>query len=327
MSAARDLPARPSLDSLRKQAKRLARDAGAGNGEALARVHAQLPRATLPLSTRDAQLVIAREYGFTGWPDLVAEVEKRLGRGLEWAASQAKVAIHDQDNDRLRALLAEYPALAAWRDESDQTLLDSTTSYAMDCSAPERERTYTRPVAAEMLIDAGAIVDTKTWEHVIKTGASAMLRLLARKNALPRTLVVLAALGDEAAVRAPVDESTDGLLIGRALMTACRFKHTDIALSLLERSIALDPELGRRIDRWRRSDGRKAFVEFLSQRPGLLWQKPEAAPWETFVIAQTGERTRPQRSARVPPLARRRTVGAPTRFHSGPDGVDAACLL
>src|SRR5829696_1402889 len=102
MSAARDLPARPSLDSLRKQAKRLARDAAAGNGEVIARVHAQLPRATLPLSNRDAQLVVAREYGFAGWPDLTAEVHKRLGHALEWAASQAKVAIHDEDNDRLR---------------------------------------------------------------------------------------------------------------------------------------------------------------------------------------------------------------------------------
>src|SRR3954467_14108668 len=90
MSAARDLPARPSLDSLRKQAKRLTRDAAAGNGEAIARVHAQLPRADLPLSNRDAQLVIAREYGFPGWPDLTAEVEKRVGRGLEWAVSQAE---------------------------------------------------------------------------------------------------------------------------------------------------------------------------------------------------------------------------------------------
>src|SRR5881394_4566216 len=98
MSAARDLPARPSLDSLRKRAKRLARDAAAGNGEAVARVHAQLPRAKLPLSNRDAQLVVAREYGFTGWPDLTAEVEKRLGGALEWAASQAKVAIHNQDH-------------------------------------------------------------------------------------------------------------------------------------------------------------------------------------------------------------------------------------
>ena len=121
MSAVRDLPARPSLDSLRKQAKKLARDAAAGNVEAIARVHAQLPRRALPLSNRDAQLVIAREYGFAGWQDLTAEVQKRLGRGLEWAASQAKVAIHDQDHERLRALLAELPdaglvAQRGWRD-------------------------------------------------------------------------------------------------------------------------------------------------------------------------------------------------------------------
>jgi hypothetical protein len=293
MSAARDLPARPSLDSLRKQAKRLARDAQAGNGEAIARVHAQLPRAKIPLSNRDAQLVVAREYGFVGWPALTAEVQKRVGGGLEWAAAQARVAIHNEDHERLRTLLAEYPALVSWRDESDQTLLDSTTSYAMDCSDPERERTYTRPVAAEMLIDAGATVDPKTFEHVIKTGASGMLGLFARKNALPQTLPVLAALGDDAAVRARLEESgerddaedssNEKIVISRALMTACRFKRVDVALRLLERSIALDPELGRRIDRWQ---SRKAFVEFLAHQPSLLWKEPEMGPWETFVVLQ-----------------------------------------
>ena len=292
MSQARDLPARPSLDSLRKQAKRLARDVAAGNGEAIARVHAQLPRAKLPLTNRDAQLVIAREYGFVGWHELTAEVQKRLGNAIEWAASQAKIAIHDQDHDRLRALLAEYPALVSWRDESHQMLLNSTTSYAMDASDPERERTYTRPVAAEMLIDAGATVERNTWMHVIRTGASGMLHLLARKNAVPQTLQVLAALGDEAAIRGWLEESgkRDGLeesaneqsVIDHALMTACRWKHTDVALRLLDRSIALDPQLGRRIDRW---DSRKAFVEFLSQQPGLLWHE-QTTPWETFVVAQ-----------------------------------------
>src|SRR5215831_12971401 len=99
MSAARDLPARPSLDSLRKQAKKLARDAAAGNGEAIARIHAQLPHQTGPLSHRDAQFVIAREYRFTGWSDLVAEVKKRSGHALEWAGSQAKVAIKKEDHE------------------------------------------------------------------------------------------------------------------------------------------------------------------------------------------------------------------------------------
>lgn len=294
MSQARDLPARPSLDSLRKQAKRLARDAAAGNGEAIARVHAQLPRAKVPLSNRDAQLVVAREYGFIGWSALTAEVHKRVGSGLEWAASQARVAIHNEDHERLRTLLADYPALVSWRDESDQTLLDSTTSYAMDCSDPERERTYTRPVAAEMLIDAGATVERKTLTHVIRTGASGMLHLFARKKAIPRTLPVLAAFGDDSAVRARLEgplerddaeeSSNEQSIIGHALMTACRFKHTDVALRLLERSIALDPGLGRRIDRWQSG---KAFVEFLAQQPGLLWHELET-PWETFVVLTLG---------------------------------------
>jgi hypothetical protein len=79
MSAARNLPARPSLESLRKQAKRLARATAAGNREAIARIEAQLSRAQIPFSNRDAQLVIAREYGFAGWPALLAEVNTRIG--------------------------------------------------------------------------------------------------------------------------------------------------------------------------------------------------------------------------------------------------------
>jgi hypothetical protein len=293
MSALKVLPARPSLDSLRKQAKKLARDAAAGNGEAIARVHAQLPRRALPLSNRDAQLVIAREYGFAGWPDLKAEVQKRLGRGLERAASQARVAIQNQDHDRLRALLTKYPALVSWRAEGGEALLDATTSYALDCSDPERERIYNRSLAAEILIDAGATVDRSTWEYVIYTGAAGMLHLLARKNALPLTLPVIAALGDDEAVRARIDEpqerdDTEGpderIVICRALMNACRFKHAGIASRLLERSVALDPDLGRRIDRWQ---GRQEFVEFLIQhQASWATEGPETKPWEAFVIRQ-----------------------------------------
>ena len=296
MSAVRDLPARPSLDSLRKQAKKLARDAAAENGAALARVHAQLPRATLPLSNRDAQLIIAREYGFDGWADLTSEVEKRLGNALGSIASQAKLAIHNEDYEQLRALLAEYPALVSWRGENGQTLVDFVTPYALDVSNPERERLFTRPLAAEMLIDAGIKIERSTWEYLIGTGASGMLHLLARKKAIPLTLPVLAALGDAAAVRAklesPQREDIDGLdervAIGRALMNACRFKHSALAMRLLDRAIELEPDLGRRIDAWQ---SREAFVEFLIQHPGTHWsgaptEEHENTPWESFVIRQ-----------------------------------------
>ena len=82
MTASKSLPERPSLESLRKQAKKLARDVAGGDVAALTRVRAHLPTARVPLTQRNAQLVIAREYGFAGWHDLVAEVSQRLGNGL-----------------------------------------------------------------------------------------------------------------------------------------------------------------------------------------------------------------------------------------------------
>src|SRR6185369_6049220 len=113
------LPARPSLDSLRKQAKKLARSIAAGDADAIARARAQLPQAKLPLSQRDAQLVQAREYGFQGWSDLLKEVKQRQGRGLEWAISEARRIIHNNNVDALRQLLAEYPALLSWTSDEN----------------------------------------------------------------------------------------------------------------------------------------------------------------------------------------------------------------
>src|SRR5579863_2328557 len=125
---ASNLPARPSLESLRKQAKKLARGTAAGDADAIGRARARLPQAKLPLSQRDAQLVLAREYGFPGWRDLVKEVKQRLGKGLDWAVSEARLIIHENDIEALRRLLAEYPALLSWKaHENDGGLLGVAT--------------------------------------------------------------------------------------------------------------------------------------------------------------------------------------------------------
>src|SRR5215471_7386475 len=135
------LPDRPSLESLRKQAKKLARGIAAGDAAAIARARAQLPQAELPLSMRDSQLVLAREYGFPGWQDLVKEVKQRLGTGLEWAASEARRIIHDNDVEGLRRLVAEYPALLSWRsDEYDGGLLGMATGSYGDSFDSFREQ-------------------------------------------------------------------------------------------------------------------------------------------------------------------------------------------
>ena len=139
----RSLPSHPSFESLRKQAKKLARQVGAGDAKALARVRAQAPDHAVPLSLRDAQLVLAREYGFAGWKDLRAAAMRMEGKGLEWAAAEAKAAIHDNNRGRLEELIAEYPALPAWKGEAGngdwgESLLGFATGSFGDSGDPYR---------------------------------------------------------------------------------------------------------------------------------------------------------------------------------------------
>src|ERR1041385_2955319 len=102
MTTSKSLPDRPSLESLRKQAKKLQRDATDGGGDATARGRGPLSNSDVLLTRRNALLIIAREYGYAGWWDLVAEVNKRQGKGLDWAITQSRRVIHDNDVEGLQ---------------------------------------------------------------------------------------------------------------------------------------------------------------------------------------------------------------------------------
>src|SRR5215471_19006625 len=200
------LPVRPSLESLRKQAKKLARGIATGDAGAIERARAQLPQAGLPLSQRDAQLVLAREYGFPGWMELLKEVKQRLGRGLEWAVSQARRIIHDNDVEGLRQLLADYPALLSWKaDENDSGLLGMATGSFGDSGDPFREEHFTRLACAEFLLDTGAVVAPSVCDGLIRSRAKGLIDLFRRRGLFPRTLKFFAALGDVDGVRACLD--------------------------------------------------------------------------------------------------------------------------
>jgi ankyrin repeat protein len=75
----RSLPARPSLESLRKQAKKLLRLLRARDPEALERLRRSHPRPPDVASLREAQLVVAREYGFVSWAALKTHAEGAHG--------------------------------------------------------------------------------------------------------------------------------------------------------------------------------------------------------------------------------------------------------
>lgn len=75
----RPLPSRPSLELEHKRAKTLLRQLRAGDPDALARARARHPAidASRPdsIALADAQLIAARDYGFTSWPRLVRYFE------------------------------------------------------------------------------------------------------------------------------------------------------------------------------------------------------------------------------------------------------------
>jgi hypothetical protein len=295
MTASKFLPARPSLESLRKQAKKLTRDIAAGDAAAMARAREHLPNVRLPLTQRNAQFVIAREYGYAGWQELTAEVKKRLGKGLEWAAEQAQRIIHDNDVERLKQLLAEYPALLSWHNDEfgarGGLLGVAAGSYGDSFDALSEER-FTRAACAELLMDAGAVVAPTVCEDLLTSRARGMLQLFRRKGRLPPTLKFLAALGDPEAVRTALDESgSDLAAITEAFTIACSFEHEAIARLLLDRAIALDPELGAHVDG---SVGRPGFAKyFIENRPrhappreATIGHANQAGLWQTFVMEQ-----------------------------------------
>jgi hypothetical protein len=234
--------------------------------------------------------VLAREYGYAGWQDLTAEVSTRLGRGLERAATQARRAIHDNDVERLKQLVAEYPALLSWHGDNDGGLLGMSTSAYGDAGDAQREEWFTRGACAELLIDAGAVVMPSVCDGLLRSRARGLLALFHRKGLLPRTLRFFAALGDVDGVRAALAANGNDLeTVNEAFVCACHFEHEAVASLLLERSIALDTELGRQIDG---STDRVSFIKAFEK--SNFAQVAELGLWKVFVMERI-RRTIPDR--------------------------------
>lgn len=115
----RELPERPSLEHLKKRAKRLLRDARAKDPAALRRFTA-LPSlaglsvealASVELALHDAQSVIAREHGFASWNALRERVEE-LTLSFAAAADEFVRCATGDAPGRAERLLALHPGVA-----------------------------------------------------------------------------------------------------------------------------------------------------------------------------------------------------------------------
>ena len=105
------LPARPNLEMQQKRAKDLLRSAWAGDADALQRVRALHPRppATEALKLADAQLVIARGYGFESW----AAMKRRIDSLTKTPVERFLTALHAEDVGEVRRLLEQHAEVRA----------------------------------------------------------------------------------------------------------------------------------------------------------------------------------------------------------------------
>lgn len=115
MSVLRPLPPRPSLEFEHKEAKALLRRLRAGDPDSLARAAARHPHidAAGPESIKlsDAQLVIAREYGFTSWPKLVRYFEEVDRQRHHHRERHGTAASHER---RAQSVIRDHGKRLAW---------------------------------------------------------------------------------------------------------------------------------------------------------------------------------------------------------------------
>jgi hypothetical protein len=209
-----ELPAHPSLEYYRKQAKHLQHSYEAGVAAARARVAEALgDRAAERFLLSDAQFVLAQEHGFRTWAEFRAHIQSRSstedrpvsrlqGMGPSTYASMADGLLTDlrgNDPGALRRLRAYVPRDAATTDGSAAELRDARLIIARELGFPtwrelmsfaemsqrtaaERQERFRRlrPQAEALL--AG---DTGRLAQLTAGQADTLLQMLALPEAIP----------------------------------------------------------------------------------------------------------------------------------------------
>ncbi len=197
----RNLPPRPDLAQLKRQANELLKLQREKKASAAARIAANHPKfrtrppenaLASPFALADAQLVIAREYGFPSWPALkhLVEASRRVAMFTPHAHfADAVAAIVAGDIDRLRALLDAHPDLARARTNLEPPFHYFTGATLLHHLAwnPSREEPVPPNIVdiARLLLDRGADPDALTLGRSIGTtmGLIVTSRMASEANA------------------------------------------------------------------------------------------------------------------------------------------------
>lgn len=149
----RRLPAHPNLEHLKKQAKVLLDQLAAGNPQAHERFRALLSRAAPPEpQLADAQLALARDYGFASWAKLKAHVEAETPTD---PAALLVAAIHSNKASQVRAVLERYPELRGKLNDTMPGLHFGATPLLAAVPFTNRE-------IIDLLLESGADINQKS---------------------------------------------------------------------------------------------------------------------------------------------------------------------
>jgi len=148
----RELPARPNLEHLKKQARQLLRGVLQADVSAADRFHeAQVTLSPSAARLAQAQLVIAREYGFDNWTNLKAQV----GALCDDPVEALTAAIKANDAALVRQVLARYPVLKS-------TLNEPLPGYSFDTPAIVAAVHKENRDMIDALLEAGADINARS---------------------------------------------------------------------------------------------------------------------------------------------------------------------
>ena len=194
----RELPARPNLEHLKKQARELLNERLASDPAAVARF-AAFSITSDPPKLADALHVIAREYGFATWPAL----KLRLEAGSEEPVQALTAAVKSNDAALVRQVLDRHPSLRS-------RINEPLPNYGFDAPALVAAVNHNNREMVDVLLDAGANINERTrwWAgsfgvldsaqgelatYLISRGATIDIHSAARLGMIDRVRELLAA--------------------------------------------------------------------------------------------------------------------------------------
>ena len=241
---AKQLPARPSLEQYRKQAKELFKARTSPEGVVrFKKFHPRLTKFTetdvakIELSLSDAQLVIAREHAFESWPKFASHIQELVRANSSVSNFELAVnAIVAGDAAGLESLLRENPELVRARSTREH---EAPLIHYVAANGVENFRQKTPKNIVEitkLLLDAGAEVDATSEAY----GKAATALGLAATSYHPAKAGVQLELLDEL-LRAGA--SVDGPPAGwNPLVSALHNGRGDAAVFLSNRGARVDLE-------------------------------------------------------------------------------------